>query len=104
MAGSDSLLFEVLLVIFLGWVESRRLLNLRHDGSLEDPFLFKDSLRVARFFLLLSIVKEDRGAVLRAAVRPLAIQLGWVVALPESGQQLKIRNLLGIELDFHRFR
>ncbi len=34
--------------------------------------------------LLLRRVKEDRGAVLRAPVRALAIDLGGIVVLPED--------------------
>ncbi len=44
-------------------------------------------------------MKENRGAVLRSVVRPLAVELGRVVTLKEGSEQLAIGNLFWIEFD-----
>ena len=53
-----------------------------------------------RFLLLFGVVKENSGTILRADVRALAVESCWVVALPEDRQQLRIRDLGGVELNF----
>src|SRR5258708_30242926 len=49
-------------------------------------------------------MKENRGAVLCAEIRSLAVYLRWVVSLPESFQQLFISHFLGIKSYLHDFR
>ncbi len=53
--------------------------------------------------LLLGRMKENRGAVLRAPVRALAVHLRGIVVLPENFQQVGIADFGGIEFDFHGF-
>ena len=48
-------------------------------------------------------MNEDRGAVLRADVGPLAVHLRWIVDLPESIKQLIVADFLWIEGDLHDF-
>ena len=67
----DPLLLEILLVVFLGAVKRTGGLNLGDDGPPENPFFSKSRLGFAGLLLLLRVVEEDRGTVLRAEVRPL---------------------------------
>ena len=48
-----------------------------------------------RLRLLLRRVEEDRGAVLRAPVRPLAVERGWVVQVEEGVEQLLVVTFAG---------
>src|SRR5579863_109373 len=48
-------------------------------------------------------MKKDRRAILRTPVRPLPVELRGIVILPEHFEQLVIRKLRGIVLDFDRF-
>ena len=52
---------------------------------------------------LLGGMKENGGAILRAPIRPLPVELGGIMILPEDFQQLFVSHLGGIEFDFHRF-
>src|SRR5689334_18087705 len=47
---------------------------------------------------------ENRGAILLAEVRTLAVQLGWIVVLPENIEQIFIGNSGGIVINLDRFR
>src|SRR5712664_1411387 len=49
-------------------------------------------------------MKENRSAVLRAEVRPLAVQLRRVMSLPENVEQLFITHFCRIERYLHHFR
>src|SRR5205807_3187664 len=53
---------------------------------------------------LLGGVEEDDGSILRSHVRALPVQLRGIVVFPEDAQQILIRNLGRIVLDFHHFR
>lgn len=104
VAGPYALLFEVLLVIILGPVKRAGGQNLGDDGPPEDTLLFQGSLGIAGLLLLLGIVEEDGGTVLGADVGSLAVHGGWIVALPESGQQLQIGDLVRVEFHVDGFR
>src|SRR5271163_2212990 len=104
VAGADSRLLKILLVIILRAVKLRRRHNLRYDRLLEHVILLEHGLRRARFLLLLLIVIKNSRAILRAHVRPLPVHRRRVMTLPEHRQQLQIRNLRRIKLHFHRLR
>src|SRR5438552_6250644 len=70
---------RVILVVLLGRVESAQLSELRHDWA-------RKSLRGGELLdvalcnlLLLRVPVENRRTVLSAVIRPLAIELGWIV-------------------------
>ena len=48
-------------------------------------------------------MKENRGAVLRAPIGPLAVDLRGIVVLPENFQQIVVRDFRGIVFHFDRF-
>src|SRR5205823_4942237 len=56
-----------------------------------------------RGLFLLGIMEEDNRAVLGPDIRPLAVELGGIVVVPENVQQLFIGNLLGVVFHFHHF-
>src|SRR5439155_11706513 len=56
-------------------------------------------LRSFRDLRLLRRVREDRRAVLVADVRPLPVQLGRVVEVPEELEQITVGDLLVVEDD-----
>lgn len=69
--------------------------NLRHDAAL--PPLVVDLLGdVACLLLLLGIVEEDGGAVLRACVGPLAVRGGGVVHLVEEFEEGAVGYFCGV--------
>src|SRR6185369_1993659 len=95
---------RVILVISLGWIEGRQRRHLRDDPARENMRRFQ--LRdVALGHLFLAVVGEENGGpVLRARVRPLAIELRRIVRHREVDlQQLAVRDLLRIVSDLHRF-
>jgi hypothetical protein len=47
-------------------------------------------------------VHEDRRPVLRTEVEALTVHLGWVVLVPEHGEQLVVAHPLGVVLDLDR--
>src|SRR5580693_9566951 len=49
-------------------------------------------------------MKENRGAVLRAEVRSLAVHLRGIVCLPEHVEQFFVTHLRGIKRDLYHFR
>src|SRR5919197_4190908 len=100
VADRTALLLEVLLVVVLGLVEGGRGDDLGRD-ALREPRLHL-GLRGERLLLLLRRVEEDRGAVLAADVRALAVPLSGVVRAPEEVEQLLVGDDRRIELDLHR--
>src|SRR6266850_1013524 len=49
-------------------------------------------------------MSENRRAVLRSEVRPLAVHLRWVVRFPEDIEQLFVTHFCRIERHLHYFR
>src|SRR3954452_13426736 len=101
MAGSQAALLQILLVIFLSRVERSGRFDLRHHFLLQAPALLQRFLAYFGGALLLSGMEEDGGAVLRAPIRPLPVQLSGVVVLPEDVEQRVIADLRGIISHFH---
>lgn len=66
MAGSSAALGEVLLVICLGAVKRAGGFDFRDDGTIESVGGFERRDGFKRGGFLFSIVKENRGAILRA--------------------------------------
>src|SRR6266852_5207746 len=97
MARLDAALLQVLLVILFGAPEGARLCDLGGDWALELAAGVKRLLRFLCGGFLLRRMKENRGAVLLAEVRPLAIHLRRIVNAPESVQQLRVGNFLRIK-------
>src|SRR5208282_6564963 len=94
-------LFQILLVVVLRGKE-------RHGGNdLGDDRLGVAVRLLDRFFrglrrgLLGRRVEEDGGAILRAPVRALAVELRGIVVLPENFEQVGVANLGGIEINFY---
>src|ERR1035441_709030 len=48
-------------------------------------------------------MEEDGGAILRAPVRPLAVQGGWIVEGKKRVQKLLVTHFLRVEVEFHNF-
>src|ERR1700722_136699 len=103
VARLNSLLFEILLVIFLCTIKFRSGRDLRNDRPFEHSLFNQDILGGAGGCFLLRIVKKYSRAILRAYVRALAVERGWVVTLPEDGEKLEVGNPLRIEFHLHSF-
>src|SRR5579864_2295779 len=84
----DSALLEILLVIFLGGPELGGGHDLGHDGPRETAL--RGIAGGARLALLRRRVIENDQAVLRAHVRPLAVQRRRVVIVPEDFKQVVV--------------
>src|SRR5579862_9368475 len=102
VAGRESALFQILLVIVLGGMELNRWHDLGHDRLLEASRLFQLLFRKPGFAFLLRSVKEDRRAVLRSIIRTLAVELGGIVVLPEHFEQFLVGELGGVVVHFDR--
>src|ERR1700683_1001505 len=102
VATGHAALFQILLVIVLGGIERDRGDDLRGNWFGVTMRFFERFFRGLRLGLLLRRVVEDGGAVLRAPVRALAVELRGVVILPENFQQVGVANLRGIEFHFYR--
>src|SRR5882757_9853483 len=48
-------------------------------------------------------MRENRGAVLLAEVRPLAVDLRWIVQVPENVDQRLVLHFFRIEFDLYHF-
>src|SRR6266540_1427752 len=99
-AGEGAVLLVPLLVIVLGDPEGARRGDLGGD-PVGQPLL----LLVARRHgggLLLRAEREDRGSILSAAIRPLPVAARRIVRPPEEAEQLRVADLLRIELDQER--
>ena len=90
---------KIVLVIFLGTPEFLHRLDQRDDSPTEARLRRRE--RRARDGELLLAVAEDGRAVLRPGIGPLPVQLRWVVALPEGGEQLAVVNGFRVEFDPH---
>src|SRR5882762_8945758 len=90
-------------MILLAYVERAGRGYLRGDRLAEFAAGLQRGFRLFRGRLLLWRMEEDRGAVLRAEVRALAVHLRRVVHLPESIEQLLIGQCRWIESDLHDF-
>ena len=92
----------ILLVIILG----RPPFALRLDGGHHASVMIDIGAldRLAGSALLLLILREDRGTVLRADIIALAIELCRVVRREEDVEQLVVADLIGIEGDADGFR
>src|SRR6185437_15724822 len=101
VAGRLPALLEVLLVVLLRAPERARGGDLGHDRTGKPAAAVERLLRTPRRRLLGRIQIEDRGAVLAANVRTLAVDRRGVVILPEHLQQSVETHLRGIELDLH---
>ena len=87
----------VILVVRLGLVEFFQRHDLRDDRRLEVRLRLQLGFLGGQL-LRLAAVKNDR-AVLRAAVRALAVQRGGIVGVPEIAQQFLVGNFLRVKLD-----
>ena len=76
VAGRQSALFQILLVVVLGGMERHCRHDLGHDRLLEAARLLQLLFGQLGFAFLLRSVKEDRGTVLRSVVGPW--RLSWV--------------------------
>src|SRR3984957_18023514 len=103
VARLNSLLFEILLVIFLGTVKLRSWSYLRNDRPFEHSLFNQDILGGASGCFLLRIVKKYSRAILRAHVWALAIECRGVVAFPEDSEKREVRTPLRIEFHLHGF-
>jgi uncharacterized membrane protein (UPF0127 family) len=88
-------------MVFFGTPEGLGRHDLGDDGPGESRL--RVITRGFRFGFLLRRMEEDGRAVLVADVRPLAVQRGWVVIIPENLEQVVIADDFGIESDFDHF-
>src|SRR6202162_6505870 len=86
-ALGQAVLFQVTLVVFLGPVERGGGRDLRDDRAFVPPAFLAGLFRGDRCRLLLGSPEEDGGPVLLAHIRPLSVQGGRVVVLPEDVQE-----------------
>src|SRR5580658_5362373 len=93
--------FQILLMIVFRRPECGRRLQLGDDGAREAAL--RGVARGLRFGFLLRRMKENRGAVLRPDIRPLAIQSGGVVVVPEDLQQIVVADHRRIVGHLHHF-
>src|SRR5262249_53816412 len=105
--GSDpavrqAALFQVLLVVVLGPVESRGRLDRGDDRAAVLSALFESVFRFSRGSLLLGRVKEDDRTVLLADVGALAVPRRGIVVLPEDLEKLLVRDLRGVVVHLDR--
>ena len=84
MAGT-ALLLEVLLVVLLGLPEARVVGDLGDDRAPGAALRGEPSEDTLGGHPLPRVANEDRGAVLVAHVRPLAVELGGIVDVEEEG-------------------
>jgi hypothetical protein len=101
MARPYSLLLEIPLVVFLSAIELRGWNDLRHNRALEDVACFQRRDRLAGLRLLVGIVKENRGTILRAEIGTLSVQRGRIMILEKYSQQFPIGHALGIKFDLN---
>jgi len=93
--------FEVILMVVLRWVECIQLFQFGHDGILEKRSCFLDGC--LRFFELIFVVLHDGGSVLRPHIGTLTIEGGWIMGLPEKLKQSLVGDLIRIVGDLHHF-
>src|SRR5438309_11446639 len=104
MASGKPTLFQILLVVVLGGIESCRRNDLGNHRLAILPGFVQTFLRELRRRFLLRTVKENGRPVLRTPVGSLAVELGGIVILPKDFQQLLVRNFRPIVLHLNRFR
>lgn len=101
MAHAPARSFRKLLMIAFGWIERAGLLNNRYDRLFQPGLSFiTDALYL---FALLVLEIKDCRAVAVADIRPLAVQLGWVVHAEEVLGKRRERDDVGIEFNQHGF-
>ncbi len=103
VATCEATLFQILLVVVLGGIEGHGRNDLSRDGLGVNARFFQFLFEALGLLLLLVRMKKDRGAILRAPVWTLAIDLGRIVVFKEHFQQLRITQFGGIELNFDGF-
>src|SRR6266568_6817352 len=91
------LALQIILMIPLGRPEFPVVDDLRRDRP--RPLLLCPLDRVLRRLALLVIVREDRGAVLRAGVVSLLVRRGRIVQAEEEVEDVVVRDLRRIEDD-----
>src|SRR5229473_3589854 len=103
MAGSRTALLEIPLVIFLGAIERGRRGDLGDDGPAKASGGLRLFFRFARGRFLFGRMEENRRAVLRAGIGPLAVELRRVVDLPENSQKLFVTQLCRVKRHLYNF-
>src|SRR5260221_10031882 len=96
MTAGESALLQILLVIILCFVESRRRRNLRDDRAAIPAASLALFLRRFRCGLLIVVVIKNRRAVLLTNIRSLSVECRRIVILPENGKQIVIAESLRI--------
>ena len=95
--GRTGIIIVIFLMIIPGFVKFRKRHNFGDDGVIE-VFLRRGPLFFRRQFLRFAVIK-DEGAVLRALVRALAIERGWIMRLPENVEQLLVGDSGRVKFD-----
>src|SRR2546425_6824418 len=103
MAGSRTALLEIPLVIFLGAIERGRRGDLGDDGPAKASGGLRLFFGFARDGFLFGRMEENRRAILRAEIGPLAVELRRVVDLPENLQKLFVTQLCRVKRHLHDF-
>jgi hypothetical protein len=101
VAVGGAALFEIALVILLSGPERAGESNFCGDRL---AIGFQRLLGFLCRSFLFGRVEENRGAILLAEVRALAIHLSGIVDFPENVEELFIRNLGRIRSHLHYFR
>src|SRR5262245_15729858 len=91
-------------MILLGPPEWPGLRDFGDDGATQSAARVERGLRLFGRRLLVRRMKEDGRTILRAHVRPLAIELRRVVTLPEYVKQLFVADFRRVVFDFDDLR
>jgi len=94
---------QILLVILFGAIEGACGCDLRRDGRLNLP-LHPSPPAISWPPLPAPVNERNRRAILRAEIRPLAVDLRRVVSLPESVEQLFVTHFCRVKRHLHHFR
>jgi hypothetical protein len=94
VAADGAAFLQIFLVVFFGAPEGFRWDDLGHDGLRELLLGCEAGDGGPGSGFLLWGVEEDGAAILRAPVGTLAVELGGVVELEESIEQLFVRDLI----------
>src|SRR5512144_2472061 len=102
LAVREAVFLEIPLVILLGSPERRCGDDLGDDRAAEAAALLQTVPGLRSRLLLVGVVEEDRGPILRSDVRALAVLRRRVVVLPENVEETVVGHSCRIELDLNR--
>src|SRR5258708_25891820 len=103
MAAFHPAFFQIALMVLFRPPKSGCGGNFRGYRPIEFLARLECFLQFVRGGLLLWRMKENSSAVLLAEIRPLPIDLSWIVQLEKNIEQLFVREVLRIKSNLHNF-